>query len=92
MMIAMASPISEAEILADVIGPASAGWSPDVARSLLELNFNAATTRRIRALLQKHNAGTISAHERLTLEQYLRVGQFLDLLHAKAKLSLQRAG
>jgi hypothetical protein len=38
------------------------------------------------------NHGTISASERLTLDKYLRVGQFLDLVHAKARLSLHDAG
>ena len=52
----------------------------------------AMTTKRIRQLLQKNNRGTISAAERLTLEKYLRVGQLLDLLHAKAKLSLHQNG
>jgi hypothetical protein len=58
---------------------------------LLELKFRAAATRRVRRLLEKNNRGTITAQERVMLEKYLRVGQFLDLLHAKAKLSLQQA-
>ncbi len=58
---------------------------------MLALKFDAATTKRIRRLLKKNNNGTIAARERLVLEKYLRVGQFLDLLHAKAKLSLQQA-
>ena len=86
-----ASTISEADILAEVVGPAKPGLSPEVARSMLDLKFDAAVTKRIRRLLQKNNRGTIAAPERIMLEKYLRVGQFLDLLHAKAKLSLQHA-
>jgi hypothetical protein len=80
--------ISEADILADVVGPMNAELPPEVARCLLDLKFDAATVKRIRRLLQKNNRGTITAHERELLEKYLRVGQLLDLLHAKAKLAL----
>ena len=83
--------ISEADILTKVVGPERADLSAEAARSLLDLRFDSKTTRRIRQLLQKNNQGTISRAERLTLDKYLRVGQLLDLLHAKAKLSLGRA-
>jgi hypothetical protein len=85
------STISEADILAEVVGPTSADLSPETARSFLRFRFSDATVRRIQRLLQKNNRGTITARERALLEKYVRVGQFLDLLHAKAKLSLQRA-
>ena len=89
---ARTSTISEADILIKVVDPKKADLSPEAARSFLGFRFDATTTKRIRQLLRKNNLGTISAAERLTLEKYLRVGQLLDLLHAKAKLSLQRAG
>ncbi len=82
--------ISEADILAKLVDPKRADLSPDAARSLLSLRFDAATIKRIRQLLQRNNRGTISAADRLILEKYLRVGQLLDLLHAKAKVSLLR--
>jgi hypothetical protein len=66
--------------------------SADAAKSLLQLAFSKNATRRIRQLLQKNNKGTISAAERITLDRYLRVGQFLDLLQAKARLSLRASG
>jgi hypothetical protein len=59
---------------------------------MLALKFSAQTRKRIRRLLQKNNRGTIAAEERLALEKYLRVGQFLDLLQAQARLSLQQSG
>ena len=49
-------------------------------------------TKRIKQLLQKNNRGTISAEERVTLDKFIRVGKFIDLLHAKARLSLKEAG
>jgi hypothetical protein len=86
------STISEGDILAKAIAAAKTNLSPEVARSFLDFKFDAATTKRIRQLLQKNNRGTISARERAMLDKYLRVGQLLDLLHAKAKLSLHQAG
>jgi hypothetical protein len=89
---ANATLITEADILEQVVNPAVADLKPEAARTLLKLRFNSAATKRIRQMLEKNNRGTISEAERLTLEKYLRVGQFLDLLHAKAKLSLKNNG
>src|SRR5437879_4923926 len=81
---------SEAEILAEVIGPDRPKLTRETAESLLSLTFSPVATKHIRRLLQKNNRGTITAEERVVLEKYLRVGQFLDLLHATARLSLER--
>jgi hypothetical protein len=83
--------ITEAAILEKIVAPHSA-FSPDVARELLAFKFDRDATALMRRLLQQNNRGTISAQDRLTLEKYLRVGQFLDLLHAKARLSLRKNG
>src|SRR5262249_4265142 len=80
--------ISEADILEKLVGAMGNQLSPDAARGLLNMKFDAETTRSIRRLLQKNNRGRISAEERLTLENYLRVGLLVDLLHAKAKATL----
>ena len=47
---------------------------------------------RIRELLQNKNAGTISPAEQTTLQEYLITGEFLDLLHAKARRTLRQSG
>lgn len=80
--------LTEADILEKVVSPNVADLTPEAARSLLDFKFDSPTTKRIRQLLQKNNRGTISADERIILQKYLRVGQFLDLIHAKARLSL----
>ena len=82
---------TEADILSDIIAPNRADLHPEAARSLLGLRFSTDATKHLRRLLQQNNRGTITAEDRLTLEKYLRVGQFLDLLHAKARLSLRQA-
>jgi hypothetical protein len=81
--------LSEADILSKVVAPNKANLNAEAAHAFLAFRFDAATNRRIQLLLEKNNRGTISAPESLRLEKYLRVGQFLDLLHAKAKLSLK---
>lgn len=39
-------------------------------------------------LAEKNGQGVLSPQEHADLEKYLRVGQFLDLLQAKARVSL----
>jgi hypothetical protein len=90
-IMAEASTITEADILAEIVAPDQPGLSPESARSILELQFTDEADQRIRGLLKKNNDGTISEAERAVLDKYLRVGQFLDLLQAKARLSLQRS-
>ena len=83
--------LTEADILAEVVAPQNPTLNQEVSRALLAVGFNDAAKNRIRELLQKNNAGTITAGEKSDLEKYLRVGQFLDLMQAKAHLSLQHA-
>ena len=85
------STISESDILEDLIVPDRPDLPPEAARAILELRFNESAQTRIRALLDKNNLGTITTNERDELEKYLRVGQFVDLMHAKAHLSLKRS-
>ena len=85
--------VSEADILAEVVGPNHGGLDPRTAKVLLGMRFSEQATRRIRRLLARNQQGTITSKERAALDKYLRVGQFLDLLQAKARLSLdQHAG
>jgi len=81
--------ITEAGILEKVVAPGEGDMDPDAARAILSFKFDGATTKQIRQLLQKNNKGTITAQERILLEKYLRVGKLIDLLHAKARRSLQ---
>ena len=80
--------LTEADILSEIIDPADPAFSESVARALLTLRFSDAAAERIRDLLQRNNAGTLTAAEKMDLEKYMRVGQFLDLFQAKARLSL----
>jgi hypothetical protein len=84
--------ITEADILDQIVVSDEPGLRPEVARSILDLRFNSDADSRIKALLKKKNAGKITDPESAELDKYLRVGQFIDLLQAKARLSLRSAG
>lgn len=85
------SAITEADILEDVVVPNQPGLSLEAARSILALRFNETAQAHIRDLLDANNRGVLSGAEQAELEKYLRVGQFLDLLQAKARVSLAQA-
>jgi len=84
--------LTEADILAEVVAPDQPTLTEEFARAVLSVRFNDRATDQIRELLQKNNAGTITTAEKSDLEKYIRVGQFLDLMQAKARLSLQPTG
>lgn len=84
----LAIPLTEAEILADVLDPQQGDLSAEVAQAVLRWKFGRRATAHINKLAQRNQTGTISAVEREELERYLRVGSFLNVLQAKARLSL----
>jgi hypothetical protein len=85
-------PNNEAAILARVIQPDRDDLSVSVARALLKLNFTANDRQRMHELAVKNQSGELSAAEQDELDDYLRVGRLLDLLGAKARLSLKKRG
>ena len=84
----LATALTEAEILADVLTPDQGDLSADVARAVLRWKFSRRATTHINKLAQRNQNGAISAAEREDLEKYLRVGSFLNVLQAKARRSL----
>ena len=90
---ARSSTLSDADILGarNIAGEGRFARRRAALCAILELQFDKDATKHIRQLLQKNNRGTISAEERITLEKFLRVGKFIDLLQANARLSLKEA-
>jgi hypothetical protein len=82
-------PVTEAEILGEIIAPGRPDLNPEAAKSILALHFSRSAASRIRSLLRANNRGALAADKRVELEKYLRVGQLLDLLQAKARLTLE---
>jgi hypothetical protein len=79
---------TESEILEQVIRSDTVGLSPEAARALLGFRFNPAAVARMNELAEKNREGTIAPSERALLERYVRVGNFLNLIHAKARCAL----
>ncbi len=83
--------LTEADILMELIHPDRPGLPPEFARLILALKFGPAATDRMNELAEKNRLGTLTDAECADLEKYLRVGNFLNLLQAKARASLKDA-
>ena len=81
--------ITEADILSQVIAPDQPTLPEASARSIVGLCFNQRAIDRMNELADKNRRGTLTDAERTELEKYQRVGNFLNLLQAKARLSLK---
>lgn len=79
---------ADSDIFARVVG-ADDEMPPAVAKRVLAWKFPPQDVKRIRSLQEKNNAGTISDSERRALESYVRVGEFVAVLQAQARLSLK---
>ena len=85
------SEITEADILSEIIAPDQPTLSEASAREILALRFNQHAIERMNDLAEKNRRGQLADTERGLLEKYQRVGSFLNLLQAKARLSLARS-
>jgi hypothetical protein len=84
----LATPTTETEILEKVLEPNATAMSADAAKALLRFRFDESAIARINELAEKNRQGTLTPTERLLLERYQRVGNFLNLIHAKARCAL----
>jgi uncharacterized protein YnzC (UPF0291/DUF896 family) len=64
-------------------------FSPEAARAILDLRFDSEALSRMNELAEKNRQGALTESERQEMEKYLRVGSFLNLMQAKARLSLR---
>jgi hypothetical protein len=83
---------SDAAILSRVVRPDRDDLPAEAARSLLKLGFDDDDRARMHELAVRGQDGALSDTEDLELEGYCRVGRLLDLMHAKARRSLKKAG
>ena len=81
--------ITESDILADVLAADEGDLSLEAARSILRWKFSSGSVKRINQLARRNQRGAITAAEREILERYLRVASLVNLLQAKARLSLR---
>jgi hypothetical protein len=83
--------ITEADILSQVIAPDQPTLPVASAQSILALRFNQQAIDRMNELAEKNRHNLLSENEQAELEKYQRVGNFLNLMQAKARLSLQQS-
>ncbi len=79
---------TESEILDQVLELDTTGMSPEVAQALLRVRLSPVAIARLNELAETNRKGTIAPSERALLERYLRVGNFLNLVHAKVRCAL----
>jgi hypothetical protein len=64
--------------------------SPAGARALLKLRFPPPDVERMQALSAKARAATLTAHEQAEMDAYEQLGCLLDMLHSKARRTLNK--
>jgi len=79
---------TESEIFSRIVGGSSA-IPPAVAESVLEWKFSRRDKARVNVLQSKNNEGALNPDEQEELARYVRVGQMLAVLHARARLVLR---
>jgi hypothetical protein len=91
-MSATLEPTTECDILSRVIDADEESLPPAAARALLRWRFPQPDVDRMQDLADRNTEGDLSPEERRELENYVHVGQFVAVLQAKARLSLQAHG
>lgn len=64
--------------------------SAEAAQAVWNWRFSDKAVRQMRSLLDRNNKGDLSPSEHEELESYVRVGLLLDVVRAKALLSLKQ--
>ena len=81
---------TEAAILSRMIRPQQDDLSTAEAQALLRVDFDRQDLDRLHDLATKNQNDVLTPAERTELESYLRLSSLLDLMHAKANLTLQK--
>ena len=81
--------ISKSAIFGRVLEPEEATLDVAAARAILDLDFKQPDKDRMRALLAKAKKRTLTAKEKVEIDNYERVGHMLSLMKSKARRSLK---
>jgi len=80
---------SEIEIFARLIKADQSDLSRELAHYILKLGFEEKDQIRMRELAEWNQDGRLTSEEREELENYVKAGHLLALLHSKARRSLR---
>lgn len=75
----------EIDVISQIVFSPDAALSQPAAEAILQLHFSPSAIDDIRQLRDKNSEGIISPDEYRKLDSYRRVGQLLDMMHAKAR-------
>ncbi len=81
----------ESAILTRAIKPRAKTFSLSMAKALLQVKLDEKDRARLHELAAINQAGKLTADEANELQSYLNVGMLLDLLQAKARLSIKKS-
>ena len=84
-----ATTLTEMDILSDAIAPDEGDLAPSVAETLLQWKFSDRALLKMNELARKNKEGHLSSEEEHELDNFLRVGSLINLVQAKARLSLK---
>ncbi len=90
MTITLTPRTRESAILTRAIKPRGKTLSPMVAKALLAMQLDENDRVRLHELAKLNQAGKLSEDQSQELQSYLNVGMLLDLLQAKARLSIKK--
>ncbi len=79
-------------ILSRAIDANNGGWPEEVARGILSIAISPSDVKRMNALAKLAQAGELSSDEQVEIESYRQAVGLLDILKAKARISLMRTG
>jgi hypothetical protein len=82
--------ITEADILDEMVAPEGGVFEPEGARAILALRFTPKAVARMNELAERNSSGLISSVEKDEMDKFMRVGNFISLLKAKARLSIAK--
>jgi hypothetical protein len=80
--------VRQSSILERIIEPSAGGFSSELAKYILGLDFSPEEQARCQALSAKAQAGTLTAEEQADLDELLGVNSLLMILQSKARISL----
>jgi hypothetical protein len=81
--------LTEMDIFSDVIASDVGDMPVSVAQSILRWKFSKQALSRMNQLARKNRTSRLSATDKIELDNFMRVGTFIDLIQAKARLSLK---
>ena len=80
---------SELAIFARLIRADDSELSLELARYILTLGFDDEDQQRVTELAERNQEGGLSSEEKAELENFVKAGHMLALLHSKARMALK---